>query len=71
MENVFILNSQASHQAILENLYEKTTQAKALVECIMLAILSKELKTELIFEAIWGIESFLSQMKELQNHLDH
>lgn len=70
MKNAFILNPSASTEAIADALYEKTTQAKAVAECMLLAIMSKELKSNLLYDAVWAIDSFLSQIKELQEHLE-
>ena len=70
MKNIFVINPQATTESIADALYEKTTQAKAIVECMLLAIMSKELKSNLLYDAVWAIDSFLSQIKELQEHLE-
>lgn len=70
MKNVFILNPTAPIESIADALYEKIVQAKAIAECILLAITSKELESNLLYDAVWAIDSFLSQIKELQEHLE-
>lgn len=69
MKNAFILNPAASTECIADALHEKTTQTKAIIECVLLAILSKELENHLLYEAVWAIDSFLSEIKELQERL--
>ena len=70
MKNVFKLNPAAPTESIIDALYEKTAQAKAVAECILLAITSKTLETHLLYDGVWAIDSFLSQIKELQEHLE-
>lgn len=70
MKNAFMLNPAASTEAIADALYEKTTQAKAVAECMLLAIMSKELGNNVVYDAMWAVDSFLSQIKELQEQLE-
>lgn len=70
MKNAFILNLTAPTEIIADALYEKTAQAKAVAECILLAITSKTLEGNLLYDAVWAIDGFLSQIKELQEHLE-
>ena len=70
MKNAFILNPAAPPEIIADALYEKTAQAKAIAECMLLAITSKELKSNLLYDAVWALDGFLSRIKELQEHLE-
>lgn len=70
MKNTFVLNPVASIETITDVLYEKTAQAKAVTECLLLAITSKGLECNLLYDTVWAIDSFLSQIKELQEHLE-
>jgi hypothetical protein len=70
MENTFVINPSATTESIVDTLYEKTAQAKAIVECILGAILSKELESNFLYEAVWAVDSYLGQIKELQEWLE-
>ncbi len=70
MENTFVINPSANTDSIVDTLYEKTAQAKAIVECILGAILSKELENNLLYGAMWAVDSYLGQIKELQEWLE-
>lgn len=70
MQKAFILNPAISIEMTINALYEKTTQAKAIVECLLVATVSKELKSDLLFEAIWAVDNYLSEIKDLQERLE-
>ena len=48
----------------------KTAQAKAITECVMLAVMHKELEDNSLFNVVWAIDSYLEQIKELQQLLE-
>ena len=70
MKNAFILDPSTPIDSIADVLYEKTAQAKAITECVMLAIMNKELENNSLFNVIWAIDSYLEQIKELQQFLE-
>ena len=55
---------------VLETLYEKIAQVRAIVECLLRAIISKELENNLLYDAVWAVDSYLVQIKELQERME-
>jgi len=51
-------------------LYEKTTQTKAILECILSAILSDGIARGLLYNAVWAIDDYLDQIIELQDYIE-
>ena len=70
MKNAFILDPSVPIDSIVDTLYEKTAQAKAITECVMLAVMHKELENNSLFNVVWAIDSYLEQIKELQQLLE-
>lgn len=70
MKKLFSLDPTASRDMILITLYEKIAQVKAIVECLLLAILSKELENQLLYDAVRVVDSYLEQIEDLHARLE-
>ncbi len=60
MEQVFIVNPQASFLSLKEALFEKATQVNAMANCLLLA--SEELDHSLLFDTLWAITGHIEQI---------
>ena len=63
MEQVFIINPQASFHSLQEALFEKATQVNAMANCLLLA--SEELDHSLVFDTLWAITGQIEQIIDL------
>jgi hypothetical protein len=70
MKKTFILNPAMTHDMAIHALYEKTTQAKAILECLLSAILSDGIESGLLYNAVWAVDEYLDQIIELQDHIE-
>ncbi len=70
MKKAFLLNPAVTHDMAIHALYEKTTQAKAILECILSAILSDGIENGLLYNAVWAVDDYLDQIIELQDHIE-
>lgn len=63
MKNVFIVNPTSTFLALQESIQQKIAQAKAITECLLLN--NPELPANVIYDAIWAVNSCIEQVEQL------
>lgn len=68
MNNAFVVNSEMSLPILKEALYQRTAQARAITGCLLM--LSQELSTDMLYDALWAVDTYLEQIYQLQEVID-
>jgi hypothetical protein len=66
--NNLSIETSASTLFIKEALYQRVAQVRAITSCLLLAV--KDLSPDLLYDAIWAIDSYLEEIDQLQLALD-